>query len=520
MPEVRVISPFLQVSPNKLRVAAYCRVSSDSADQLNSFISQVNHYTGYIQSNPECELADIYADEGLTGTRMDKREDFNRMLSDCRKSKIDRILVKSVSRFARNAQDCLMVTRELKALGISVFFEKEGIDTETVSSELFLTVMSSCAQEESVSISNNMRWSYRKRMQSGEFNCCRAAYGYTLTPDGLKINEGEAEVIRFVFESYLSGCGKQAITDMLNNISAPKRYGIEKWYINTIDYILNNERYIGDALLQKKYTTETLPFRKIKNVGQKDQYYVENSHPPIISRVIFETTQALQRKRRREYIQPSQNILLKKIKCGVCGSAARKKICNEKTYWVCKNHNRGVENCPVGQIPEQEIYDAFVHMVNILKLNENQILSPLLDQIKSVQTQSVNGCKVYEIDKKIAELNEQNLVLARLKAKGYMDSADFLTQSTSINQKVNKLRAERRRLIQKDENDQTFDDIKTLCDLIHDMDGCLTVFNEELFCEITKSITMISKTKLRFNLIGGLSLNVNLPGKERRCSIA
>lgn len=226
-----------------LRLAPYTRVSSNSEDQLHSFAAQVKHYTEYAAQHPEYELVDIYADEGVTGTRMDKRDDFNRLIRDCKKGKIDRIITKSVSRFARNTVEFLAATRALKEMGVSIYFEEQGIDTETVDLELMMTFPGIAAQRESETISENMRWSYQKRMESGDFNCCRAAYGYDLIDGELQINEAEAKVVRRIFHLYLQGCGKQAIANQLNAEGVPKRYGQKTWHLFTIDYILNNERY-------------------------------------------------------------------------------------------------------------------------------------------------------------------------------------------------------------------------------------------------------------------------------------
>ena len=276
-----------------IRLAPYTRVSSGSDDQLHSFAAQVKYYTEYAAAHPEYELVDIYADEAVTGTRMDKRDDLNRLLRDCRKGKIDRIITKSVSRFARNTTELLTMVRGLKELGVSIYFEEQGIDTAAIDLEMILTFPGMAAQKESETISENMRWSYQKRMESGDFNCCKAAYGYELIDGQLYINEAEAVVIRRIFDLYLQGCGKQAIANQLNTDGIPRRYGYKTWHLNAIHYILNNERYMGDALLQKNYTTETLPFRKRRNRGEKPQYYVENSNPAIVSREVFQAAQAL-----------------------------------------------------------------------------------------------------------------------------------------------------------------------------------------------------------------------------------
>ena len=268
---------------NKIqRLAAYCRVSSDSADQLHSFAAQLRYYSNYEKQHPEFELVGIYADEGLSGTSMKKRAEMNRLIQDCEQGKIDRVIVKSISRFARNTHDLLQTLRLLKSYGVTVFFEEQSIDTSQLNSEMFLTFPGMIAQQESESISGNMRWSYKKRMESGEFNCCAPAYGFDLINGELVINETEAAVVRRIFGMYLQGVGKQRIADALNNECVPKKHGEKKWNTTMITYILGNERYIGDALLQKKYTTDTLPFRLIPNKGERPQYYVENAGPAMI----------------------------------------------------------------------------------------------------------------------------------------------------------------------------------------------------------------------------------------------
>ncbi len=234
-----------------LRVAAYCRVSSNSDEQLHSYAAQVQYYTRTISDNEMMELVDIYADEGLTGTKTEKRDEFNRLVSDCKKGKIDRVLTKSLSRFARNTADTLMYARILRSCGVSILFEKENIDTAYMSSELLLALSGAQAQEESISISKNMRWSIQNRMKNGTYVVSSTPYGYVSENKQFRIVPEEAEVVKLIFNSFLSGMGKKAIADMLEKRKVPKGSKITQWKPNTIDYILKNERYIGDALFQK-----------------------------------------------------------------------------------------------------------------------------------------------------------------------------------------------------------------------------------------------------------------------------
>lgn len=218
----------------KLRVAAYARVSSASDDQLNSFAAQNRHYSDLISSKENWRMVDIYADEGITGTSAEKREDFQRPLADCRRGLIDRVLVKSISRFARNTKECLETIRELKSLGIGVYFEKENIDTATMSGEMMTALFASFAQAESESISSNMRWSYQRRMQNGTFITCKAPFGYRLRNGALEIEESEAEIIRMIFARYLSGQSTADIAAEITKLGIPTRDGTPYWQYTTI----------------------------------------------------------------------------------------------------------------------------------------------------------------------------------------------------------------------------------------------------------------------------------------------
>ncbi len=273
----------------RLKVAAYARVSSDSEDQMHSYLSQVRHYGSLINENPEWEYVDVYADEGLTGLDAVKRTDFQRMLADCRKGKIDRILVKSVSRFARNFTDCIATVHELKQIGVTVFFEKENIDTSMLNSEMFLAMQAGKAQRESVSIAGNMRRGMRMKMRTGEFLPSSAPYGYRLNTEvrTLEIEPTEAEVVKRIFAAFLAGQGKKDISDILNAERAPrinrakKRDGTPgRWNICSVHYILTNITYTGDMIWQKTYTTDDVPFRQVQNNGEKPRFHVQRSASP------------------------------------------------------------------------------------------------------------------------------------------------------------------------------------------------------------------------------------------------
>ena len=514
---VVTIAPSIQPRTT-LRVAAYCRVSSDSNDQLHSFAAQVQHYTKFIGDNERMELADIYADEGITGTKTSKRDDFNRLIADCRKGKIDRVLTKSVSRFARNTADSLMYARLLKEYGVSILFEKENIDTAYMSSELLLALSGAQAQEESISISKNMRWSIERRMKAGTFLASHTAYGYKLVNGKYVIDENEAEIVKLIFKSFLSGMGKKAIADMLNNMDIPKRIDRVPWQISTVEYILTNERYIGDAVFQKTYTTETLPFVNKANRGEKLKYYVENTNPPIISKADFEMVQQLiknncltkQRSKKANYP------LTQKIRCK-CGSAYKSLTVNGKKYWECINHNFGMSKCGSRRIPEKDIYEAFIKMINKLRNCRADILPTAIAQTEHLQMKAGGtAARIKEIDKQIAECNNKSLVLARLNTKGIIRPAEYVEQSGAINSRVNDLRTERRQLLREQDQNSILSGLRRLNDMLSDIVSPLTEFDEVIFESTVKEITFSTDTSICFKLIGQLQITETIPDR-RRC---
>lgn len=491
-----------------IRLAAYCRVSSDSKDQLHSFAAQIRYYTDYVNKHPQYELVDIYADEGLTGTCISKRDDFNRLIRDCKKGKIDRIVTKSVARFARNTQDLLTVLRMLKENGIGVYFEEQGIDTDKMNMEMIVTFPGMVAQQESVSISGNMRWSYKKRMESGDFNCCAPAYGYDLKNGQLTVNELEAVIVQRIFNLYLQGIGKQAIANILNEDAVPRKHdGQSKWHVFTIDYILNNERYMGDALLQKSFTTETLPFRKIRNRGEMPKYYVENSNPSIISREIYQAAQALQKAKATTTAVCKRSYTFSGVlHCPDCGHTLRRQIVRKKAYWICSYKAAGRSSCNNYRISEDDVSTAFGLMVKKLISNRKTLFETLIHQIETMQSMtSENQQKIYQIDKDIADLAAKNHMIAKLHTKGILCDADYMAQSGEIAQKLTALRVERRKKLSEDENDEWLDAVRTLNEILTDYE-LKDEFDEELFEQIIESVTVISGTELHFKLIGGITL--------------
>lgn len=490
----------------ELRVAAYCRVSTDSEDQLNSFSAQYAYYTNLISSKDNWTLVDIYADEGITGTSADKREDFQRLLSDCRKGLIDKIYTKSISRFARNTKDCLELTRELKAIGISVVFEEQNIDTSTVSGEMLTTVFASCAQAESESISKNMRWSYQKRMESGRFITCKAPFGYRLEKGKLVIQEEEAAIIRMIFRLFLSGVNTLEIAEKLTNMGIKTLEG-ESWGASTIKYILQNEKYVGDSLLQKKYSTETFPPQKKRNTGERQQYYISNSHPPIIDREIFEMAQQLYSTKRPGIIGKVKyhHDFTKAICCGFCNTYFRKTISRGTTYWVCNCHNSGGD-CPIGPVQEKELYSSFFRLYYKLKNQTQEVLKEMVKNLEVVrERQMLWSPDVIEINKRISNITSQSHKLALLNQQAAVDPDFFISKSNQLAEQLRGAKREKDRLLQQREDD-TLQKTREIIEILQCGPDYLDSFDEELFHELIDKIIVESNDRIRFRLANGLEL--------------
>lgn len=354
---VSVIPPPAKKGPDRsqygqLRVAPYCRVSTDSEEQLTSYTMQKRVYTEMIMSKPEWKLVDIYADEGISGTRADKRDDFQRMIRDCKKGKIDYIITKSVSRFARNTAECIEFVRQLKLMGIGVIFEEQNIDTLKCDSELLMTIHAGFAQAESESMSRNITWSYRKRFENGDvvFNFNRLL-GYQKGANGQpEIVPEEAEIVRDIFDMFLSGMTLREIADRLKAEGILTKAGKDTWSIATVQNILKNEKYCGDAITQKTVTIDCISKTRKKNTGEAPMYYVRDNHPAIIDRKTFNKVQS-EMARRNSKRSPSDKssvtgqgrhsryALSDIMHCGECGTKYR------RTIWCVKGEKVPVWRC-------------------------------------------------------------------------------------------------------------------------------------------------------------------------------
>lgn len=366
-----------------LRVAAYCRVSTEHEEQINSFENQVAYYTDYINGREDYELAGIYADEGITATNTKKRDGFKQMIADCDAGKIDMVITKSISRFARNTKDCLEYSRHLKNLGINVYFEKENINTMDASGELLFTILSSLAQEESRNISDNCKWAIRHNFQKGKPTINTTLFtGYDKDENGnLVINEKQAEVIRYIFKLFEEGLGASQIRTILID-KGIKGLKTNTWPASVIESMLQNEKYCGDLIMQKTYTVDFLSKRKAVNQGEVDQYFVENNHPAIIPKEEWIAVQ-MELQRRKEYMSEvgikqygyGDYPFSSKVVCSHCGKTyGRVKYSyNDVVVWQCYSRINK-EDCKGEIVKERTLYKAFNLAWNSLIADGNRYI--------------------------------------------------------------------------------------------------------------------------------------------------
>ena len=500
----------------KLKVCAYARVSTGTRAQAESYATQVEYYTEKIESNPLWEFAGVYADEGITGTKVKGRDDFKTMIAACEEGDIDLILTKSITRFARNTVECIQTIRKLKAAGVGIYFEKENINTLTEASELMLTILASVAQGESEDFSGNNRWAIISRFEKGTYIVGTPAYGYWKDEEGnLIIKESEAEVVRWIFESYLNGMGTYVIAKMLNEHRIPTIREGERWQDGVVKNILLNPVYEGDALRQRTYTEKQFPFTRKENKGQMNMYLTKDAHPPIITHEEAEAVQSIMEYRSRTLNmngEKSQNRYLfsGRIICGECGSHFRRQKIYigkpyEKIIWTCHRHVEDKEFCHMKAIREDVLQQAFTDMWNKLYTNQGTILEPLLKALTELAERKPDSAEIEQLDNEIHSLSEQSRILNQVMKKGYMDSVLFMEKNNQLSHRLTECRRKKTLLARKQKRTKEIVRTEQLIGLVKE-EEYQTTFNEELFDLTVREIKISLDHEISFVLKNGLVL--------------
>ena len=514
MKKITKIEPAAAVQKTKkLRVAAYCRVSTGMDDQLISLETQKAHYEDYISSNPEWEYAGLYYDEGITGTKKEKRPALMQMMQDCEDGKIDYIVTKSLSRFARNTTDCLELVRKLLGLGISIYFEKEELDTGAMDSEFLLSVMSSLAQSESLSISENSKWGIRRRFENGTYKIGYAPYGYSVKDGEFSINETEAAWVRFIFAEAAAGKSSHQIAKELNGKQIPTRRG-GAWYSTTVRGILRNEKYTGDCLFQKTYSD--FRFRRHANRGERDQFYMEGHHEAIISRETFEAAgQMLLQRAVEKNVKAGDAKYQKrypfsgKVICGSCGAPFKRRTHSTGSVkypaWVCRKHIEDKEGCTMKFVRESALEAAFATMMNKLVFGREEILQELLEKIRSSAFRDIL-IRLNAVDAELEGMAERRQNLTAIMAKGYIDPAACAQETGSLFAEAAALEDERERLAREAGGDMKKTEALRELLAFTGKGRMLTEFDAGLFGQFVDHVTVCSREEAQFHLKCGLCL--------------
>lgn len=512
-----------------LKVAAYCRVSTDEEEQKNSYQAQIEYYTDKINKNPEWQMAGIFADEGITGTQAKKRPEFLKMIRLCRQGKIDVILTKSLSRFARNTVDSLNYIRELRTLGIAVISEKENINTLTAESEMLITIMSCFAQAESESISKNVAWGIRQSFKNGNVPMqYKKLLGYKKGADGnAEIVSDEAEIVKEIYRCYLDGASLNQIADMLNNRGLTTKGSNSPYRKEVIQRILTNEKYTGDALLQKTYITDCITKKSRKNNGELPMYLVKNHHEPIISRTDFNRVQEemARRSAKRSIAEKltkteqgkysAKYALSELLICGECGSHYRRVTWTAKGFkeikWRCINRIQyGKKNCHSSPtIDEQALHKAIISAINEFCEVKDEVAKALRESITEVLDPNLNG-SIQAAQQRIDELAHNIDELIKL-ANVPETAATAMTDIEKFSEEMKTLRefieTEKAKQIAVQRGSAELD---AILKRLEKEDFTMTEYNDVAVRQLIEKVTVESKNVITVAFKGGLEIRKEL----------
>ena len=487
----------------KRKVAAYARVSTDHEDQQSSYEAQVDHYTKYIQSREDWEFVKVYADEGISGTSTKHRKGFKEMIRDALDGKIDLILTKSVSRFARNTVDCLNNIRLLKENGIEVSFEKENINTFDSKGELLLTIMGSLAQEESRSISLNCTWGQRKRIADGKVSIPFSRFlGYDRGEKGeLVVNKDQAEIVKRIYAMFMQGKSTYKIASILTEEKIQTPGKKTKWNPKTVEAILSNEKYIGDALLQKYYTEDFLTKKQVVNKGEIQQYYVEDDHEAIISRDVFEMVQ--REKETRGNHHSTIRVFSSKIKCGCCGAYYGSKTWHstdkyKKVVWRCNNKYDGENKCNTPTLTEDQLQEIFIKALNKLIENKSEIATSvkvLIDRLFDTA----------DLEKEMTDMQTELSVVAELMDRAIFENSKIIQNQDEYQKKFDALIERQNKAkdrideikVMLNDKKRRYNAINNYFEKLNSMDGVVTEFDSDCFTTMVECIKANSEDDIK-----------------------
>ena len=514
-----------QAVKRQLRVAAYCRVSTEEEEQQSSYEAQCTYYTDKIMTNPEWTMAGIFADEGITGTSTKKRDDFNRMIRKSRQKKIDLILTKSISRFARNTLDSLKYIRALKELGIGIIFEKENINTLEMDTELIITFMSAFAQSESESISANVRWGERQAMKEGKTSVnFKKLYGYFLDSEGNpQVDSDKAEVIRSIFNRYLQGASLRMIRQELEAAGIPNPAGSEKWGIDQIRNILSNEKYCGDVLMQKTFIQDCISKKVVKNTGQLPMYLIQNNHTAIVSREVFQAVQA-EKARRSATASPSTKTsstgrtcyaskfaLSERLVCGECGTLYRrctwKRNGKTRIVWRCVSRlDYGTKYCHQSPTMDEEpLQRAIMAAISSVMAPKEKINGLITDAALEETGKLPNSAMTLgDINRRLEKLEAEFDALFNQSGgidKNVVRFSQIANEMASLKEQREKISAQLRN------NEAAQEHVRTIAAALDQEDHHLTKWDEEMIRQLVHTVKVISSDHIRVYLNDGTEID-------------
>ena len=476
------------VTTARRRVAGYARVSTDSDEQFTSYEAQVDYYTRFIRSHADWEFIKAYTDEGISAVTTRHRDGFNEMVADALAGKIDLIVTKSVSRFARNTVDSLVTIRTLKEHGCECYFEKENIYTFDGKGELLITIMSSLAQEESRSISENVTWGHRKRMADGKVTVPYSIFlGYDKGADGnLAVNQEEAKIVRLIYRKFMEGFTPIGICGMLDEMGIPTPAGKNHWRESTILSILSNEKYKGDALLQKTFTVDFLTKKHKRNEGEVQQYYVAGNHEAIIPPEEFEQVQAeLARRKRAGRTFSGNSVFASKLICGDCGGFYGQKVWHSndpyrKVVWRCNRKYGKGERCATPTLSENAIKKMFVEAYNLLLADREPTLADCETLAAMLEDTTALDAKIAAAQEEIDAVVERNKALIREHAVVGMPQEEFDQKAAALDERFRKADARLNRLkAEKQDRAQRSSRVRGFIEALRGQAGPIDVWNEQ-----------------------------------------